>query len=186
MENLDLYSRVPCDPDTGEIPIQLVRISSLVDGEPGFLRAGSMNGLFNYNTEKASLESGIDGQAEPSMTQQQFREEADINTIVRRFGLTGQLPENPRLPTYGDFTEVTDYQTALNAVRLADESFMALPAPIRAEFDNDPQKLLLALDDERNADRLRELGLLNPKAELTPQPLPTGGASTAPKDQSST
>ena len=156
-----------CDPNTGEL-IQIVRIQPLLESEPGFLRAGAMNGLFNYNTDKASLESGLEN-LEPSLTQQQFAEEVDINTIVRRFGLTGQMPENPRTPRYGDFTEVTDYQTALNAVRSADEAFMALPADVRAEFNNDPQQLLLAVEDPRNLDRLRELGLATPAAPTPPK-----------------
>lgn len=132
------------DLDTGEIL-------------PTFFRTG-----YNYDRDQASRQAGTRN-TQPSLTQQQFKEEADINTIVRRFGLTGQLPDNPRVPSYGDFTQVTDYQTALNAVRSAEEAFMALPAAVRAEFANDPQKLLTAVEDPSQRDKLRELGLLNPE-----------------------
>lgn len=172
------------DPNTGEIfdPLArcvandplFIRVIPYVEDEllePPFLRAGAMNGAFNYNTDKASVASGLDFSGTESLTQQQFKEEADINTIVRRFGITGQMPENPRVPHYGDFTEVTDYQTALNAVRAAEEAFLALPAAVRAEFNNDPQLLLEAVEDPRNLDRLRELGLANPaKVEAPPAP----------------
>ena len=114
---------------------------------------------FNYDTDKASFESGLDCQDE-TLTQQNFAEECDINTIVRRFGLTGQLPDNVRPPQYGDFDQVTDYHSALNAVREAGERFMALPAELRAEFRNDPQILMDFLADDKNRQRAADLGLV--------------------------
>ena len=70
---------------------------------------------YNYDTDEASEASGLKCLDE-SKTKQSFQEEADINTIVRRFGLTGQLPSGIQAPTYGDFTEVTDFHTAMNAI----------------------------------------------------------------------
>lgn len=117
---------------------------------------------YNYDMEAASLESGL-ACPEPTLAQQQFKEECDINTIVKNFGLTGQLPENVRMPVSGDFTDaVTDYQSALNMVIEADAAFMKLPADVRAEFQNDPQKLLLFLEDDKNRERAVKLGLLVP------------------------
>ena len=84
-----------------------------------------------------------------SLTQQHFAEECDINEIVRRFGLTGTVPEDYRAPQYGDFSEVTDYHTALNAVRAADAAFMELPADLRYRFSNDPARLIAFLEDGR-------------------------------------
>lgn len=155
---------MPIDKDTGEITFPF---SDQVEPVPTvFIRTP-----YNYDRDHASRQAGTLN-LEPSLTQQQFKEESDINTIVRRFGLTGQMPESPRVPSYGDFTEVTDYHTALNAVREADEAFLRLPAQIRAEFDNDPQKLLEALEEPRNADRLRELGLLKQAPPEAVSPLP--------------
>lgn len=115
---------------------------------------------YNYDMTKVSNETGLVCDPEEGMTQQQFAEEADINTIVRRFGLTGQLPDNVKVPQYGDFTGIGDYKDAMNAVRAADESFMALPAAVRAEFMNDPQRLLEFVSDEKNREKAKELGLL--------------------------
>lgn len=111
-----------------------------------------------------SLETGLECKDE-SLAQQHFKEECDINEIVRRFGLTGEMPENVRLPVSGDFTGIVDFQTALNAVVEAQESFMALPAEVRARFANDPQRLMEFLADEKNRDEAVKLKLVNPKAE---------------------
>ncbi|WNK14469.1 MAG: internal scaffolding protein [Microvirus sp.] len=114
---------------------------------------------FNYDMLEASAESGLRCD-DPSMAQQQFLEESDINTIVDRFGLNGQLPDVVRMPEYGDFTQVTDFQTAMNAVIAAQKDFMTLPAKVRSRFDNDPQKLLEFVADDSNRAEARALGLL--------------------------
>lgn len=103
-------------------------------------------------------------------TQQQFRDECDINAIVRRFGVTGEVPASVRMPTYDDFSEVTDFHTAMNAVRAAQESFEALPSAIRSRFGHDPQQLLVFLGDEANRDEAAKLGLLNPAKPVASVP----------------
>lgn len=144
------------DPDTGElVPLE---------NPPPFLRSGAQNGIFNYDTARASHASGLVC-LDPSLAQQQFRDETDINTIVRNFGLTGQLPQQGAYPASGDFEIVTDYHTALNAVRLADEAFMALPPDIRSRFLNDPQKLMEFVADDRNHEAARAMGLTRPLSE---------------------
>lgn len=123
---------------------------------------------YNYDTDKASDESGL-ACKDVSLAVQSQRDEVDINTIVRRSGLTGQVPENIRLPEYGDFTGVGDYRDAMNAVIGAEKSFMLIPADIRAKFDNDPQVFLEFCSDASNRDALKEMGLLKappPKAEV--------------------
>lgn len=121
---------------------------------------------FNYDTDEASEESGLMCLDE-SLTQQQFAEESDINTIVKRFGLTGELPEVVRLPVSGDFTGVVDFQTAMTAVRVAQESFNELPAHIRYRFANDPQKLMDFIEDDDNRMEADKMGLLQKPPEVT-------------------
>lgn len=115
---------------------------------------------YNYDMDKASDESGISFVGQESTVQQQFAEEVDINTIVRRFGLTGEVPDDYRAAQSGDFTNVVDYQSALNAVRAADEAFLELPGELRARFNNDPQALLEFVSDGRNRDEAVKLGLV--------------------------
>ena len=115
---------------------------------------------YNYDMSKASEESGLSCQ-DPSLTQQQFAEETEIRTIVERFGLTGQLPENVTVPQFGDFTEVTDFHSAMNAVREANEAFLQFPAKVRERFNHDPQRLLEFVSDGSNRDEAIKLGFID-------------------------
>lgn len=126
---------------------------------------------YNYDRDAASNESGLACE-EPSLTQQHFKDETDINNILRQFNVTGMLPEAPLSPRYGDFSGIVDYHSALNAVIAAEDSFMTLPAQIRARFENDPAQLIDFLSDENNRQEAVKLGLLEvPKAESTVTPL---------------
>jgi len=117
---------------------------------------------YNYDTNAASNESGVRCE-DASLAQQHFRDECDINNILRQFNITGLLPETPLSPRYGDFTGIVDYHTALNAVIAAEDGFMELPADLRARFLNDPENLINFLNDESNKDEAIKLGLIDPK-----------------------
>lgn len=127
---------------------------------------------YNYDRMEVSNETGLDCReldedtgelVYRTMAQQHFAEECDINTIVRRFGLTGQLPVGVRMPTYGDFLDVPTYHEAMTAIRQADEAFMMMPADVRARFDNDAGKFVEFCSDEKNRDEAVRLGLVLPK-----------------------
>ena len=125
----------------------------------------SKNGVFlrtayNYDKDAASNESGLACE-EPSLAQQHFKDECDINNILRQFNITGLLPESPLSPRDGDFSGIGDYHTALNRVIAAQDEFDALPAQIRARFDNDPANLIEFLDDDANRPEAEALGLVN-------------------------
>ena len=77
-----------------------------------------------------------------SLVQQQFGEEVDVNTIMRRYGMTGSAPFGDETGVYGDFTGISDYDSAVERIRGAQERFMALPAEIREKFNNDPGELI--------------------------------------------
>lgn len=124
-----------------------------------------MRSPYNYNVDAASEAAGLACE-EPSLTQQHFADECDINTILRRFNITGQLPEAPLSPRYGDFSGIGDYHSCLNAVLLATEQFEALPAAIRARFGNDPAELIEFLDNADNRSEAIELGLLDRSSDL--------------------
>ncbi len=124
---------------------------------------------YNYDGDAVSDETGFKCD-EPSMAQQQFKEESDINEIVRKFGVTGELPSNIRAPQYGDFTGIFDYHSAMNAVVAARDSFNAMPAEVRARFDNDPAAFVEFCSDEANRDEAKKLGLLMP-GETAPEVL---------------
>lgn len=140
----------------------------LIGAEVPFVRSE-----FNYDMHAASKESGLDCR-DVSLAKQSFAEEADINTIVRRFHLTGELPQGLAVPTYQDFEGVFDFQSAMNVVRAASEAFMAMPADIRSRFENSEQKFYNFVLDEGNREEAERLGLVIGKA-----PAPADGAQPA-------
>jgi len=121
---------------------------------------------YNYDTNAASDESGLHCE-DASLAQQHFKDECDINNILRQFNITGQLPDTPLSPKYGDFTGISDYKTALDRVMAADEEFLSLPAALRARFDNEPNNLIEFLNQEENRLEAEKLGLVEPKETLS-------------------
>jgi phage internal scaffolding protein len=121
---------------------------------------------YNYDTIAASNESGLHCE-DASLAQQQFKDECDINNIMQKFGMTGLIPQTPLEPTYGDFTGVNDYHSALNAIIAAEAQFDALPAHLRARFDNDPSNLIDFMENPDNRSEAEKLGLINQKVLYT-------------------
>lgn len=109
-------------------------------------------------------------------TKQEFLAESDINTIIARFQKTGVAPISTAGGQFGDFSEVTNYQDAMIKIQEAHEYFDALPAKTRAYFENDPEQLLLSLEDPTQTSKLVELGILEAKNDF--------GATTSPVSDS--
>jgi len=136
---------------------------------------------YNYDRDSFSDASGLFCDPETdegrSRTVQSQAEEADINVIVKRFGLTGQIPSGIRTPTYGDFLNVYDFQSAMNAIRQAQESFDAMPAEVRSRFHNDPNEFVnfcSELDEDgkyKNLEEMEKLGLTKPVPEVKVDPV---------------
>jgi len=118
---------------------------------------------YNYDMDLASDKSGLSC-LDPSLTQQQFKEESDINTIVDRFMKSGVLPNPINMPQFVDYEGIFDFQSAMNTVRQADENFMRLDAKVRARFNNSPQEFLTFFSDPDNAGEAIRLGLAIPQA----------------------
>ena len=133
---------------------------------------------YNYDVDKVSDETGL-ACPDPSLAQQNFKDETDINFIVRQFGLTGELPGKPLSPQYGDFTGVLDYHSAVNAVLAAQDDFMELPAHMRSRFNNDPAELIDFLSKEENREEATKLGLVAAKPISEPSETPFGEVKPA-------
>lgn len=124
---------------------------------------------YNYDMDKASVESGLECRDESRAIQSQ-KEEADINTILKRFGVTGHLPATVRLPEYGDYEDVFDFQSAMDVIQNARTTFMSLPAEIRSRFGNDPQAFLEYAANPENIVELEKMGLAI-KREVVEDPI---------------
>lgn len=98
--------------------------------------------------------------SDESLTVQADKDDADINTIVKRFGLTGQLPFGVERPIFDDFTNIpNDYHRAMNFVLAAEDSFMQMPADVRTRFDNDAGKFLDFINADSNYEEAIAMGI---------------------------
>lgn len=105
----------------------------------------------------------------PSRTKQEFKDQCDMNNIIKAYRITGQvnhIAANAAMGRYEDLPDEFDLQQSLNTVREANDAFASLPSKIRDRFANDPSKFLAFLSDPNNLDEARRLGIVNP----APQP----------------
>lgn len=103
-----------------------------------------------------------------SMTQQQFKEECDVNNILAKYRKTNMITHiNKHSGQFGDFATAEDYQETLHRVMQAQESFNHIPSDVRAKFNNDPARLIEFLADPKNQDEAVKLGL---RQKPTPKP----------------
>lgn len=145
-----------------------------------------------YKDNGADRHTLIEG---PSMTRQEFAEECDINTIMRRYEGHGQGPGNLASnvePVYFDFasapSNLMDYMAFMQSTESA---FMSLSANVRREFDNDARLFVDFASNPANLETMRAWGLAPPAkppvAPVEPSPAPVappgaaapGGASVA-------
>ena len=128
---------------------------------------------YNFDPDSHSDATGLACE-DVSLTHQSFKDECDINNIVRQFGVTGQVtvPEG-REPTYGDFTGTNDYREALDIIREAENAFMELPSAIRERFKNDPAEFVEFIHDESNRSEAEQLGLVAPREQPSTSPTET-------------
>lgn len=108
-----------------------------------------------------------------SPTQQQFANDQDINTIMARYNSTGILPQLKDRPIFGDFSNISDFQTAKFQLVAAENSFKKIKPEVRLAFDNDPGLFLHAMDnadDPEIKEKLQKLGIINKPAPDAPAP----------------
>lgn len=114
-----------------------------------------------------------------SLTKQSEKDECNINKIMAKYEKTGLVNHvMSQEAVYGDFSQVTDYQDALNKINAAQALFDALPAQIRSKFENDPTLFLEFAQNPENADQLIEMGLAVPKTPDTAPETPPNPSET--------
>nr|QJB18986.1 MAG: internal scaffolding protein [Microvirus sp.] len=101
---------------------------------------------------------------EKSRTQQQYKDQCDVNNIISKYQKTGELHHiNRRQGVYADMSSITDYHLSLQKVLDANNAFSALPSELRLRFNNNPENLLTFLQNPNNYDEGVKLGLYEPK-----------------------
>lgn len=125
---------------------------------------------------------------DPGLTEQSHRDACCINRIMARYQKTGLVPVyEGMVPQYEDFSNVNDYHTAMNTVIAAQELFMALPALVRKEFNNDPAEFLEAVENPAQRQKLIDLGIIAAKdaseAKIKEAPIPKDGSQPKEADK---
>lgn len=132
-----------------------------------------------YDFRARSDASKLMFESEHSLTKQEFKNQVNINNILKKYTKNGINPfviaEGAK---FGDFSALPSYQDAMNVVAQANETFAQLPSNIRKRFSNDPGEFLEFFKDPNNEAEARRLGLLVPKAREDENSSP--GASKAP------
>ena len=90
-------------------------------------------------------------------THQSFKDECDINNVIKRYKLTGTVPQHQTPPDYSDYSNLGDYQDALNLVATANSMFEDLPFEIRKKFNHDPNELITFVSDPTNQEQAIKL-----------------------------
>lgn len=108
----------------------------------------------------------------PSLTKQSFKDECDINVIMKRFRKVQNVDFLNRYQGYldgqfGDFSQVQDYRTAIDQIQQARGVFDALPSKVRSRFGNDPAEFLDFVHNPANSDELVAMGLAEPKPKVS-------------------
>lgn len=101
---------------------------------------------------------------DPSLTQQHFKDECDLNLIMERALSSGEPPVQ-RPTFYGDFTSLQDYHALNEKMLSAQREFESLPARLRDRFYNNPANLIDFMGNESNLPEAIALGIVEPPKE---------------------
>lgn len=120
-----------------------------------------------------------------SITQSEFAPELDINRLVEKH-IKGGIPfPSAAQNNYADVSDLADFQSSMEIVTKAQETWMDVDARIRRHFGDRVENFLNALHDKSRKDELINLGIYK-----KPEPLPAapvnggpGGVATGSKGE---
>lgn len=116
---------------------------------------------------------------DPSLTQQEFKEECDLAETVRRIKRRGEdLPTIPE-EFYRDTTQELSYAEMRQQVAVANATFSELPSHIREKFNNSTENFLNRLSDEQSHEELRGMGFNMPLVENKTKEVPDSTEETS-------
>lgn len=130
----------------------------------------------------------------PSRTQQQFKNEVNVNNIMKKYLKTGVITHiNTKKGIHTeqlvpDTYTSTTYQEAMNIIATSNSQFEELPSELRKKFANDPSKFLEFLHDPKNYEEAVKLRLFKPDPNLnqTKQPIAPPLNDETKNDESTT
>lgn len=111
----------------------------------------------------------------PTMTQQHYKDECDLNQILARHRGSGELsaiqlrqllaqsaavtPTSPRLPEFADYSNLPDFSDIKRSFIKASRAFSEVPVAVRMQFGNNPEIFYQTLTDPKQHQKLRDAGL---------------------------
>ena len=110
----------------------------------------------------------------PSLAQQQFAKEADVNVLIDRYKKTGSFynpltPSSaPRMPQYADLSEIPDMMGQMELLQGVQRLFGSLPARVREQFGNNPAEFVKWAQDPANFDAGVKLGIFDSSEQPKP------------------
>lgn len=110
---------------------------------------------------------------EPSLTQQQFKDECEIESLLKAHNLSqvmGIINNHNQQPLYGDVSEIPDFHASQNHVARATEYFEALPSDVRSRFNNSLSEFLTTLNNPGAREALTEMGVLKAADKAVDKP----------------
>lgn len=129
--------------------------------------------MVEFYTRYKAPKSPVADSSKPSLTQQEFKESCDINNILAKFSVQAQalgVDPSQLMPqdqgTYGDFSNLDDFQTAQNKIAFLNDQFSNLPSSIRRKFGDDLNTFINAVSDPNRIDELGDLGVWNKESFL--------------------
>lgn len=124
--------------------------------------------MVEFYTRYKAPKSPVADSSKPSLTQQEFKESCDINNILAKFSVQARafgVEPSQLMPqdqgTYGDFSQLDDFQTAQNKIAFLNDQFSNLPSDVRRKFGDNLNTFMSALSDPNRIDELGELGVWN-------------------------
>lgn len=155
--------------------------------------------MVEFYTRYKAPKSPVADSSKPSLTQQEFKESCDINNILAKFAVQAQalgVEPSQLMPqdqgTYGDFSNLDDFQTAQNKIAFLNDQFSNLPSNVRRKFGDDLNTFIGAISDPTRIDELGEMGVWNKdsylefkrqRAELLEKNNPTNADKIAPSEK---
>lgn len=117
---------------------------------------------------------------EPSLTSQQFKDEADVNYLIQRYKATGTFYDAlntagrlKRMPQFGDFAGIGDFAEQQAKILEVYDLFNSLPAEMRARFGHNPAAYVEFVGNPANTKQAIEMGLLSKPVETPAMPVET-------------
>lgn len=116
------------------------------------------------------------------MCEQHHKDSVSIKNILNSYTRTGVLSHAVTRPgAFLDVAAAPDFIEAQRIIANAKSTFEAVPAVIRAEFNNDPAQFLEFISDQKNEEKMIEYGFDVSHFPHSPAPSPAAEISEAIK-----